>query len=130
MSQRASGACGQCGVKIPGKLAWFPFRERKQVYPRISIEGDLEVSLAVLSAGILYWLASGVGLFLIGYVLVRWRKSARACYPMPFRRRKGYLSGLLFSLSLLVIPLSLRPDNCARCALAAAPALVTNLVSQ
>mgnify|MGYP003661475196 CR=1 FL=1 len=48
--------------------------------------------MAMLDAGILYWLASGVGLFLIGYVLLRWRKSARACYPMPFRRRKGYLA--------------------------------------
>jgi len=84
----------------------------------------------MLGAGILYWLTSGVGLFLIGYVLLRWRKSARACYPMPFRRRKGYLTGLLFALSLMFAPLSLRPDNCASCALAAAPAMVANLVSE
>lgn len=84
--------------------------------------------MAMLGASILYWLASGVGLFLIGYVLLRWRKSARACYPMPFRRRKGYLTGLLFGLTVMLLPLSLRPDNCAGCALAAAPSTIASLI--
>ena len=77
----------------------------------------------------LYWLASGLGLMLIGYVLLRWRKSARACYPMPFRRRKGYLAGLLFALTATLLPLSLRPDNCAGCVLMAAPGMVADFVS-
>jgi hypothetical protein len=37
--------------------------------------------MAVFGASALYWLASGVGLYLIGYVLVRWRKSARGLLP-------------------------------------------------
>lgn len=85
--------------------------------------------MAEFGASALYWLVSGVGLFLIGYVLVRWRKSARACYPMPFRRRRGYLWGLLFSLIVMFVPLSLRPNNCAGCALAAAPDLLVGLIS-
>ena len=85
--------------------------------------------MAEFGASALYWFVSGVGLFLIGYVLVRWRKSARACYPMPFRRRRGYLWGLLFSLIVMFVPLSLRPNNCAGCALAAAPDLLVGLIS-
>jgi len=121
--------CGQWQIKIVNQFTRFHFRDRKHVHRIVSTDGEVEVSLTVLSSGILYWLASGVGFFLIGYVLVRWRKSARACYPMPFRRRKGYLSGLLFSLSLMVVPVSLRPNNCPSCALAAAPAIVADLVS-
>ena len=85
--------------------------------------------MAGFGASALYWLVSGVGLFLIGYVLVRWRKSARACYPMPFRRRRGYLWGLLVSLTVMLAPLSLRPNNCAGCALAAAPDMVASLIN-
>jgi len=121
---------GQCPVNYQSEFAWFHFRERKHVHRNILTGCEVEESLTVLGAGILYWLASSAGLFLIGYVLVRWRKSARACYPMPFRRRKGYLSGLLFAFSLMFVPLSLRPDNCASCALGAAPAIVANLVSE
>jgi hypothetical protein len=83
----------------------------------------------MFGVSVLYWLASGIGLFLVGYVITRWRKSARACYPMPFRRRKGYLYGLLFSFVVLFAPLSLRPDHCAGCALAAAPDVVASFVS-
>lgn len=92
--------------------------------------GEVEVSLTVLSTGILYWLASAAGLVLTGYVLVRWRRSARACYPMPLRRRKGYLSGLLLAFSLMLAPLSLRPDRCASCAQQAPLASVAGLVSE
>jgi hypothetical protein len=71
--------------------------------------------MAWFGTDILYWLASAVGLYLVVYVLRQWRKSARACYPMPFRRRKGYLMGLLFSVSVMMVPLGLRPDSCAGC---------------
>jgi hypothetical protein len=112
-----------------GHFYTFRFRDRKHAYATKRCRGDAEVSMAGIGANALYWLASGVGLYLIGYVLVRWRKSARACYPMPFRRRKGYLSGLLFSLIVMLAPLSLRPNNCAGCALAAAPGVVANFVT-
>ncbi|WP_156950517.1 hypothetical protein [Hyphomonas oceanitis] len=85
--------------------------------------------MAAFAVGTLYWLASGVGLFLIGYVLIRWRKSARACYPMPFRRRKGYLFGLLFAFTVTLLPLILRPDNCAGCMVVTATGMVADMVS-
>tara|TARA_R110002073_G_scaffold112624_2_gene249462 strand:- start:1373 stop:1720 length:348 start_codon:yes stop_codon:yes gene_type:complete len=112
-----------------GYFCTFRFRDGKHACATKPSGGDAEVSMAGFGASALYWIASGVGLYLIGYVLVRWRKSARACYPMPFRRRKGYLSGLLFSLIVMVVPLSLRPNNCAGCALAAAPDMVASLIS-
>ena len=85
--------------------------------------------MAAIGMNALYWLASGFGLFLMGYVILRWRKSARACYPMQFRRRKGYLAGLLFALTATLLPLSLRPDNCAGCLLMATPGIVSDFVS-
>ena len=107
----------------------FGFRAGKHGRATRKYGRDAEVSMAGIDPSALYWLASGAGLFLIGYVLVRWRKSARACYPMPFLRRKGYLSGLLFSLIVMLVPLSLRPNNCAGCALAAAPEMIVRLIS-
>lgn len=45
-----------------------------------------------------------VGFALLLYVIRQWRRAARACYPMPFRRRRSYLSGLAFSVGVMAFP--------------------------
>ena len=46
-------------------------------------------------ATIAAWSAAMLGLFLVAYTLKKWRRAARACHPMPFRRRKSYMTGLV-----------------------------------
>lgn len=48
--------------------------------------------------------AALAGLALLAYVVRQWRRAARACYPMPFRRRRSYISGFLFSVGVMAVP--------------------------
>lgn len=50
------------------------------------------------------WGLAILGIYLIIYTLMKWRRAAKACHPMPFRRRKGYLRGLAFSTLFLASP--------------------------
>ena len=42
--------------------------------------------LMILTAA---WGAAMLGIYLVIYTLIKWRRAARACHPMPFRRRSG-----------------------------------------
>ena len=50
------------------------------------------------------WMIAMLGLYVTIYTIMKWRRAARACHPMPFRRRKGYLMGLVFSALCLGTP--------------------------
>ena len=57
------------------------------------------------------WCAALLGLVLVAYTLKKWRLAAKACYPMPFRRRKSYLSGLAFSALFFAAPAFVHGDT-------------------
>ena len=46
-----------------------------------------------------------LGAWLTAYAIIKWRRAAKACYPMPFHRRTGYLTGTLFGSLIMVTPL-------------------------
>ncbi|RAN32428.1 hypothetical protein HY3_01710 [Hyphomonas pacifica] len=57
------------------------------------------------------WGFALLGVYLIWYTLKQWRRAAKACYPMPFRRRKSYMAGLAFSALFLVSPALVQADS-------------------
>ncbi|MAN65833.1 hypothetical protein [uncultured Hyphomonas sp.] len=57
------------------------------------------------------WGAALLGVYLVVYTLVKWRRAARACHPMPFRRRKSYLTGLAFSVMFVASPALVHADG-------------------
>ena len=64
--------------------------------------------LMILTAA---WGAVMLGIYLVIYTLIKWRRAARACHPMPFRRRKSYLSGLAFSVMFVASPALVHADG-------------------
>ena len=50
------------------------------------------------------WMIAMLGLYATIYTIMKWRRAAQACHPMPFRRRKGYMTGLVFSALCLTTP--------------------------
>ena len=61
-------------------------------------------------ATIAAWSATMLGLFLVAYTLKKWRRAARACHPMPFRRRKSYMTGLAVSALFVAAPAVVHAD--------------------
>ncbi|MDX1293769.1 MAG: hypothetical protein R3265_13230 [Hyphomonas sp.] len=57
------------------------------------------------------WGAALLGIYLVIYTLVKWHRAARACHPMPFRRRKGYVTGLAFSAMFVASPALVHADG-------------------
>lgn len=57
------------------------------------------------------WLVAILGVCASVYTVIKWRRAARACHPMPFRRRKGYLTGLVFCAVCLAAPAFVLQDR-------------------
>lgn len=57
------------------------------------------------------WLVAILGVCASVYTLIKWRRAARACHPMPFRRRKGYLAGLAVCATCLAAPVIVLQDR-------------------
>ena len=58
------------------------------------------------------WGMALLGVWLTFYVMKQWRRAAKACHPMPFRRRKGYVAGMCFSLAVIAAPVAYTQQGC------------------